>query len=377
VGVVFVAMLWLALSGNGQTMKPGGRISGRVYRADSHTPLAQVTMTLQVTSDVVASVQTAADGSYSFDNLDAKYYMLTAWKTGFVGRFYGVNRPRNGPGENLNLQIVADSPLDGIDFSLPPEPGITQMASAALNEAHPDLRRNLGFEDGRFSPDGSEFAFGVTNLRSGATDEIWLYSLRSARLRRVADRPGPYVWGTDGKLYAWFVSDRKRYVVATPDSISEIDQPPSDAAAALARWRPGRADIRHAGDYAVSAENQGHGFLRLLVRSPGIREAHVIASASWELDTFLLNPVRRQVLYPETGWFGSIVTHDLRTGQSAALDFQSGENLRLLDLTGDGKLVAYSVTGACNQNASSYQWLLYIQRRLEHDAANVCFIRPK
>ena len=92
---------------------------------------------------------------------------------------------------------------------------------------------------------------------------------------------GPYVWGTDGKL-TWFVSDRKRYVVATPDSISEIDRPPSAVAAALARWRPRRAEVRHAGEYAVSVENQGHGFVRLLVRSPVNLEAHVIAKGGWE-----------------------------------------------------------------------------------------------
>jgi hypothetical protein len=76
-------------------------------------------------------------------------------------------------------------------FSLHPEPAIAEMASAALAQLHPDLRRNLGFEDGRFSLDGSEFAFGVTNIRSGASDEIWVYDLRRERLRRVADRPGP------------------------------------------------------------------------------------------------------------------------------------------------------------------------------------------
>jgi Carboxypeptidase regulatory-like domain len=370
--MVFVAMLCLALGGSGQTTKPGGRISGHVYRADSHAPLADVTMTLQVTNDVVASVQTAADGTYFFDGLDAKYYTLAAWKTGFVGRYYGVNRPNRGSAENL--QIVQGSPLDGIDFSLQPEPGNAQMADSALSEAHPDLRPNLGFEGGRFSPDGSEFAFGVTNIETGDTDEIWLYDLRNERLRRVAAGPGPYVWGSDARLYTSFVSDRKRYVVATPDAISEIDQPPSDVAAAFARWRPGRDDVRHAGEYAVSAENQGHGFFHLLLRSPAIRQAHVIASGSWELETFLLNPSRRQVLYPETGWFGSIVTYDLRTGQSRALDFQSGEGLRLLDLTGDGKLLAYSVTGPCGQNVWNYQWLLYHRERR---AANVCFIRPE
>jgi hypothetical protein len=165
--------------------------------------------------------------------------------------------------------------------------------------------------------------------------------------------------------------------VATLDSISEIDQPPSDVAAAFAQERPGRPDARQVGEYMVSAENQAHGSLRLLPRSPGIPQAHVIAEGSWELETFLLNPSRRQVLYPETGFFGSIVTYDLRTGQSEALDFQSGESLRLLDLTGDGKLLAYSVTGPCSQNASSYHWLLHIERRMEHAPANVCFIRPK
>ena len=332
-------------------------------------------MTLQATGDVVASVQSAADGSYSFDNLDANYYILAAWKSGFVGRFYGVNRPSNDVVKSL--QILSDSRLDGINFSLQPEPDIAQMPDAALTEAHPDLRRGLGFENGRFSPDGSEFAFGVTDIRSGNTDEIWLYALHDKRLRQVTNRPGPYLWGADGKLYAWFVSDRKRYVVATPDSISEIDQPPSEIAAALTRSKPVRDDVRHSGEYVVSAENQGHGFIRLLVRSRRIPEAHVIATGSWELQTLLLNPARRQVLYPNAGWFGSIVTYELRTGQSAALDFQSGQGLRLLDLTGDGKLVAYSVIGPCGQNASSYQWLLHIERRIHPGATNVCFIHPK
>jgi hypothetical protein len=94
--------------------------------------------------------------------------MLAAWKSGLVGRFYGVDRPNNGP--VAYLRIVPDSPLNGIDFALQPEPAIAQMANAALNEAHPDLRRNLGFAEGRFSPDGSEFAFGVTNIRTGAAE---------------------------------------------------------------------------------------------------------------------------------------------------------------------------------------------------------------
>lgn len=267
-----MAILWLALSGSGQPAKPGGRISGHVYRADTNTALAKVTMSLQVASGVIASVQTvqtAADGSYSFDNLAANYYVLAAWKTGFVGRFYGVNRPKSW-GPIANLKIVPDLPLEGIDFSLQPEPHIAHMADSALSDAHPNFRRNLGFENGWFSPDGSEFAFGLTNIRSGSTDEIWLYSLGDGRLRRVTDRPGPYIWGTDGKLYAWFWSNRKRYVVATPDSTSEIDQPPSDVAAAFAQWKPlGHPDTIHAGEYLVSAEPQGHGSFCLLVRSPG------------------------------------------------------------------------------------------------------------
>lgn len=376
-GLIFVAILWLALSGSGQTTKLGGRISGHVYRADTHTPLAQVTITLQVPSVAVApvqTVQTAADGSYSFDNLDAKNYAVAAWKTGFVGGYFGAHMP-NADLQIQYLEIVPGLLLEGIDLSLQPEPQIAQMADAALSEAHAHLRRNLGFEDGTFSPDGSEFAFGLTNIRSGDTDEIWLYSLRDGRLRRVADRPGPYVWGGDDKLYAWFWSNRRRYVMATPDSISEIDQPPSDIAAALAQWTPGgRADTRHAGEYLVSADPRGHGSFRLLVRSPGIAQAHVIAEGSWELETYLIDPARLLVLYPTAGLFGSIASYNLRTGQSAALHVQSGGNLRLLDLTSDGKLLAYSVIGPCH---ASYQWLLDIGRGQEHEAANVCFIRPQ
>jgi hypothetical protein len=370
---VILAMLCLALTGSGQTPKPAGRISGHVYRADSHTPLAQATITLQVADKVVASVETAADGGYSFDNLSAEYYYLVAWKTGFVGRRYGVSRPRGGA---TNVHVMPGSPVDGIDFSLPPEPAIAQMPDAALTDAHPDLRQNLGFENGRFSPDGSQFAFGLTNIRSGGPDEIWLYDLRNQRLRRVSALPGPYVWSRDGKLYASFVPepDRKRYLVATRDSISEIDPLPAGIEAALVKG-PYREEARHAAEYAVTAENTGHGALRLFFRLPGSPRPHVIAAASWELETFLLNPARRQVIYPETNWFGSIVTYDLRTGQSETVDFQSGENLRLLDLTGDGTFVAYSVFGACRQEESTYQRLIHV--RQGHAPASVCFIHPK
>ncbi len=376
-GVLFTAILSLAHSGTGQADKPGGRISGHVYRADTHTPLAEVTMILQVASGAAApfqTVETAADGSYSFDNLDAKDYTLAAWKTGFVAQFFGVDAPGG-----QHLEIAPGLLLEGIDFSLRLEAQIVQMADAPLSEVYPYLRRTLTFYSGSFSPDGSEFAVGLGNIRSGDLDEVWLYSLREGRLRRVTDRPGPYLWGRDGKLYAWFWSNRKRYVVATPDSISEIDQPPSDVAAAFARWSPsGLPDTRHAGEYVVSAEPEGHGSFRLLVRSPGKPQAYVIAEGSWELETFLLNPARRQVLYPKPGWsLGSIVNYNLRTGQSASLNFQSGENLRLLDLTGDGRLLAFSVTGRCGQSPSSYQWLLSIASGLERATSNVCFVRPQ
>jgi hypothetical protein len=307
--------------------------------------------------------------------LDSKAYTLTAWKTGFVGRLYNLTNPRGGMPEIL--QPTPTSPINGIDFSLEPEPDIAQMPDAALIEAHPHLRRDLQFQMGRFSPDGSELAFAVSGIRSGGADETWLYSLRDKRLQRIADRPAPYVWGADGKLYAWFVSDRRRYVVATSNSVSEIDQLPSDIAAELVRGWQFRDEVQRAGEYAISAENQGHGFFHLVVRSPGEVRPKVIADGSWELESFLINPTLRQVLYPVTGWFGSLITYDLRTGHSEVLDFQSGESIRLLDLTGDGKLVAYTVTGPCSENESSYQWPLHIGHRLERRPMNVCFIRPK
>lgn len=375
-GLLFMAILPLTHSGAGQADKPKGRISGHVYRADTHTPLAEVTMILQVANAApVQTVQTAVDGGYSFDNLDANDYTLAAWKTGFVGRVFGAGMPNNGL-VIQDLKIVPPLSLEGIDLSLQPEPQIAQMADTALWEAHANLRSSLGFENGWFSPDGSEFAFGLTNIRSGDTDEIWLYSLRDRRLRRVADRPGPYVWGADGKLYAWFWSNRKIYVVATPDSISEIDQPPSAIVAAFARWKPwGHPDTTRAGEYLVSTDPQGHGSFRLLVSSAAMPRAHVIAEGSWELETYLLDPARLLVLYPKDGSFGSIVNYNLRSGQSAELHLQSGENLRLLDVTGDGKLLAYSVSGPCSQDAWNYLWLLFIEGRLEHPATNVCFVR--
>jgi len=367
-------MLWHGLSGHGQTTQAGGHISGHVYRADSHAPLAGVTMTLQVHGNVVASAQTATDGTYSFDNLPADDYVFAVWKNGFVGRLYGVDSPDDYTVRRL--MVLPDSRLDGIDFSLQPEPNVAQMADAALTETHPDLRKHLSFTDGRFSPDGSEFAFGVTNIRSGDLDEIWLYDLSNKRLRRVFERPVPFVWGKDGKLYVRVMPDPDKYLVATRDSISETDLP-SDVADAMARWTPGGDDVKRVGKYSVSAENQGHGFFELLVRSQGIRGTHAITKGSWELQTFLLNSARKQVLYPAGFWFGSIVTYDLRTGQSAALDFQSKGGVRLLDLAGDGKVVAYFGSGPCGQDESSYEWLLHIESRMESRAAHVCFVRLK
>lgn len=367
-GVLLTVILSLARTGGGQTAKPGGRISGHVYRSDTHTALAQVTIILQVAIGDVASVQTVqtgADGGYSFNNLDANYYTVVVWKTGFVGRCL------------QNVQIAGDSLLGNTDFSLPPEPQIAQMADATLSAAHPNLRRNLGFDYGRFSPDGSGFAFAVNGIRTGVggADETWLYNIRNKRLQRVTDRAGPYVWDADGKLYAWFVNNRKIYVVATPDSISEIDQPPADIASTLERGWQFRSAVQRAGNYEISAENQGHGLLHLYVRSPGEPRPEAIADGGWDLESFLVNPAREQVIYPEGGWFGSIVTYKLRTGQSVKLQIQSGGNIRLLDLTRDGKLLAYSVTGPCSSE-TGYQWLLQVER-LQHTGSNICFLRLK
>ena len=161
---LFLSLACLALVSSGETKKPGVRITGHVYRADSHKPFDGVTLTLiqvggavvaHVQTDVFSSVQTAADGSYSFNTAPLYQMFVGAGKPGFVMRFYFLERRKPVSGSWLMrnpiraagklVTLTPGSKLNGLDFFLRPKPEIAQMPDAPLTQAHSAVRQHLRF----------------------------------------------------------------------------------------------------------------------------------------------------------------------------------------------------------------------------------------
>lgn len=288
--------------------------------------------------------------SITFNTAPLYQMFVGAGKPGFVTRLYFLERRKPGSDSWLMrnpiraagklVTLTPGSKLNGLDFFLRPKPEIAQMPDAPLTQAHSAVRQHLRFVDGQFSPDGSQFVFGVNTSPNGGPEETWSYDLRNQQLRQVANRPGP---------------------------LAQTHQ----------------NSVAHAGEYVVSADFQGSGHLRLLALSTRLPKERVIAKGSWELENFLVNPARSQVLYPGSPGYSKfssapIVTYDLRTGrsQSKPLDFHSGRD-RLLDVTSDGKLLAYSVAGPCNLNDFTNPFLAHNEQSTKLPPANVCFLRMK
>jgi hypothetical protein len=259
---------------------------------------------------------------------------------------------------------------------------VTMMADESLVAAYPKKRGELLFDNGRFSPDGRLFAAVLTGIETGDPEQVWLYDLRSKRLIAVTEQPPQdhetsirirdVVWSGDGTLY---ISAERIHGVAQPFFIAatmnqtrRVDSPPAQIGSAFRQHvgNPSSYDLREQRNdrYVVTVINQGHGDIVLRARPAKGGPTWLIAFGGWELESFLFSGNQSEVLYPTVE---GVATVDLQTGKSRLVLRGTGGDLRLLDRSIDGKLIAYTVFGPCLRKPD-YSFPV-------HQPRNVCFAR--
>ena len=150
-------------------------------------------------------------------------------------------------------------------------------------------------------------------------------------------------WDEDGTLY--IKGERCNpcdtfYVAATSERAHVVDRLPDSVAGVFQS---------EAGPHFVTTENEGHGDIRLRVRTGN--ETIEIARGNWELESFILDTRRDRLLYPVAEFPPRIAVFDLKTRQNREVFMPGGRrgiaDIHLLDQSRDGARVAYSAYGSC------------------------------
>src|SRR5258708_6557800 len=123
-------------------------------------------------------------------------------------------------------------------------------------------------------------------------------------------------------------------------------------------------------DQGAYLSSEGHGFFTLWVFSAGPGRYSQVAHGSWELFSSLYDRERSQVLYPKVGLSGQIVTVDFKNHRVRSTLLQNGRELRLLDQSRDGTLVAFSVYGPCDYAGSRF-------KMKPDEMRHVCIVKMK
>lgn len=247
------------------------------------------------------------------------------------------------------------------------------MPDDAIVKAWPGARPS--FRMGRFSSDGSQLAL-VAEQLAGASDQVWLYDMRTKHLLALTEAPKrkgltieikDIVWGTDDALY--IAGDRDMQdghgvanfqLAGKAAKVSPVVVLPKDVAAMFAY--DARPDIGEGDNfqrtyenakYVVTVRDVRHPFYRLSAKRKGGKRIVLIANGTGALAGFLFDKQRSLVRYiNDTN--NSIVTYDLNTGKSQTL-LSIGPTEALLDTTADGTLLAFERFGPCDAvtNANS------------------------
>jgi hypothetical protein len=258
---------------------------------------------------------------------------------------------------------------------------VTMMVDDALDLAYPKERIELHFSLARFSHDGEFLAFAINNVTLGDPEQVWLYEMRSHRLIAVTEKPRQSVqiqdlaWSDDGTLYVKALRlvnvERVFFLAVKNGQTREIDQPLPQIAERFDRRARLQCCEERNDSYVVKA-TKGHGYYSLSMRLSQQTALKAIATGGGELETFLFDPVRSQVRYPErVGSTRTLVTLDLGSRQSRSLQLQNGADLRLLDQTRDATLIAYTVAGSCLVKPSPDNQLNI------GEPHRLCFVRPE
>ena len=346
---------------------------GRIYRADTGEPLADAVVTAQSTESPFAHwlERSALDGSYSFNGIPAGSYFVGGYREGFVGKFYRIEQV---DGSERPLTVRAGGEQSGINLRLDPAPRIMEIPNDSLTRAYPDKRLRIDFSMARFSPDGTLLAVAIVGVTMGDPEQVWLYEIASRRFIPVTENPQlgrrPHIrslaWDNDGTLYVKGFrggSSVPAYLVAaTMTKSQEVDRIPARVAAIFDEEDvvSGKAALffRESSQFIVTAEKL-YGDIHLSAQRKG-GATFEIARGNNPAGTFIFDADRSRVVYPKFVWpFATVISIDLTNRQSRDLaSLQSAANVRLLDQTQNGTMIAYTVFGSCEPDESQNQWVL-------------------
>ena len=256
---------------------------------------------------------------------------------------------------------------------------VIAMADEALRFAYPKRRSAISFYEGRFSRDGRLIALVLGGIKTSDFEEVWIYEMASKQLTQVTNPQDASIihdlaWSEDGILYVKAMRQRPFFIAATPGQARETDRLPPEMADVFSQ----RSKNLHFGvdccleqndRYAVRVIGEAHNYCRLFMRELTSKEWKQITRGGPELLTFLFDPNRSRILYPDNG---KIVSFDLQTGQyHSLLTLKNPENPYLLDQTPDGRTIAYVERGACLWDTQPAD-----QLRIEQPA-QVCFVEAR
>lgn len=328
-----------------------GQIAGHVLRADTGEPLADVLITLSPVRGAeteVVSQRSAVDGGYVFTGVTPGTYRVLAYRSGFVGRFYGQKGEAALMCPPACISISPGQKLEATNIRLAPYVPITAMKDDALSAAYSGQRIHMSFGPASLSSDGKHFAFAVGGMTTGYPVDVWIYDLDTFDLRLMSgpkEQPKLHLnirdldWGENATLYVSAQTiigpEIPVFLAATTSGTTVISEIPKEV---------GQEPKRQ---FDVTSERLCRGCANTLsARRRDGSGSYKIAEIT---RNFILDAGRSVVLYPASG----IVIFDLNTRKSREIALPVAPE-DLLDEVQDGSgfLVAYFTVGSCTPDSS-------------------------
>ena len=172
-GSALAALLATATIAARQPPAAGGQIAGIVKSAADDTPIARARVAAVATDAEPRVALTGVDGRYSFSDLPAGSYIITATRTGYASRAYRQGRIAAGA-----VELAANQRLTNIDLVL--EPGRHIVGRILDEDGTPFAGAAVEALVAR-SDRGQEALIAVATSRTDDRGEFRLYGLPAGR----------------------------------------------------------------------------------------------------------------------------------------------------------------------------------------------------
>jgi hypothetical protein len=201
-------------------------ISGHVYRADTHAPIAKATVTLVppfvAGNPQFQTAQTGTDGAFAFYDLRpaTSTYTSRASAEGFVGQDYSLDGTLDGKFLKLKPGVT----FQNVDFYLP----VAGVISGSISDEAGTALKNIEVTavHRKFSPGGDERPVYVMATRTDGEGKFQLKGLMPGSYLIVAN--GPYGNTIPGNNYSEvYYPNEASFKTAKPLAVSAATETPN------------------------------------------------------------------------------------------------------------------------------------------------------